>query len=117
MRRAGLDYWTYVDLTQHDSFEKYLSTSAPKRIWPISKFGKIPYFKAEFDLGDALVFGSETSGLGPEFLGRFPAEQILRIPMDCAGVRSLNLSNAVSIVLYEARRQFHERGILPLERE
>jgi tRNA (cytidine/uridine-2'-O-)-methyltransferase len=63
------------------------------------------YTEAQFQVNDALVFGSETKGLGHEFLSRFPSEQILRIPIVTTYVRSLNLSNAVAIALYEARRQ------------
>lgn len=115
VRRAGLDYWPFVNLQEHNSFEDYLSRSNPGRVWAISKFGTRPYFQAEFSTSDALVFGSETTGLGQDFLERYPAEQVLRIPMDCEGVRSLNLSNAVSIVLYEARRQLHLNGKLPIK--
>lgn len=105
VRRAGLDYWPYVELQQHDSWEEYLAAGRPAKIWLLSKFATRLYYTAEFGPEDAIVFGSETKGLGQEFLDRFPQDQCLRIPMPCEGVRSLNLSNAVSIVLYEARRQ------------
>jgi tRNA (cytidine/uridine-2'-O-)-methyltransferase len=105
VRRAGLDYWPYVTLARHGSWESYLEACNPGKIWLFSSFGERVYHSASFSLNDALVFGSETQGLGAEFLGRFPAEQILKIPMVTRHVRSLNLSNAVSIALYEARRQ------------
>ena len=105
VRRAGLDYWPFVDLHQHATWEEYLTAGKPKKVWLLSKFGEKPYYEAEFGKEDAIVFGSETKGLGKEFLAQYPAEQILKIPMDCPGVRSLNLSNAVSIVLFEARRR------------
>ena len=105
VRRAGLDYWPYVNLTQHGSWEDYLAAAQPQQIWAVSKFGSRAYYQAAFGAGDALVFGSETTGLGAEFLAALPAERILRIPMQCSGVRSLNLSNAVAIVLYEALKQ------------
>jgi tRNA (cytidine/uridine-2'-O-)-methyltransferase len=105
VRRAGLDYWPYVSLHQHQTWEEYLTKRSPPKIWLLSKFGTRTYYDAEFTENDAIVFGSETTGLGQEFLAQFPASSILRIPMECEGVRSLNLSNAVSIVLYEAKRQ------------
>jgi tRNA (cytidine/uridine-2'-O-)-methyltransferase len=105
VRRAGLDYWPYVDLTMHDSWEQYLGSRHPGRVWCLTKFGERIYHEAEFGVDDALVFGSETSGLSEEFVAQVPPEQRLVIPMECPEVRSLNLSNAVSVVLYEARRQ------------
>lgn len=107
VRRAGLDYWPYVKLFEHQSWTDYLNRSQPSRVWLFSKFGERLYTSAEFGPNDALVFGSETKGLGQEFLAQFPREQILRIPIVTTYVRSLNLSNAVSIALYEARRQLH----------
>jgi tRNA (cytidine/uridine-2'-O-)-methyltransferase len=105
VRRAGLDYWPHVALYQHASWEEYLAAGRPERLWFFSKHGSRPYHQAQFSKADALVFGSETKGLGPDFLARFPPEQILLIPMLNRNVRSLNLSNAVSIVLYEALKQ------------
>jgi tRNA (cytidine/uridine-2'-O-)-methyltransferase len=104
-KRAGLDYWPYVHLSRHLTWDEYVQRSPPNRVWLLSSFGTTVYYDAEFSLGDAIVFGSETKGLGSEFLLKFPPSQRLTIPMPCPGVRSLNLSNAVSIVLYEARRQ------------
>lgn len=106
VRRAGLDYWPWVQLQRHESWEAYLAAAAPRMVWLFSKFGERPYYDVTYDPGDALVFGSETKGLGEEFLRRYPPSQILRIPMECEAVRSLNLSNAAAIALYEARRQF-----------
>lgn len=105
VRRAGLDYWPYVELSQHDSWEAYVQARRPCAVWLLSKHAVKPYYQAAFKEGDALVFGSETTGLGKTFLERFPAEQQLIIPMRCKQVRSLNLSNAVAIVLYEALKQ------------
>lgn len=105
VRRAGLDYWEHVDLRQHDSFEDFLQQQAPKELWFFTKYGRRPYYEAPFGTDSYLVFGSETTGLGEEFLMQHPEEQKLIIPMDEPAVRSLNLSNAVSIALYEARRQ------------
>lgn len=105
VRRAGLDYWPYVKLSQHKTWDEYLTQTKPRAIWLFSKFGERLYTDAQFGPTDALVFGSETKGLGEAFLSTFPREQILRIPIVTDYVRSLNLSNAVSIALYEARRQ------------
>ena len=105
VRRAGLDYWPFVDLHQHGGWEDYLREAGPARLWYLSKFGRTPYYRAAFEEGDALVFGSETRGLGEDFLTQVPASRILSIPMLCPGVRSLNLSNAVAVVLFEALKQ------------
>lgn len=105
VRRAGLDYWPYVKLAQHGTWQDYLESKRPSKVWLFSKFGERLYTNADFGPDDALVFGSETKGLGTEFLSQFPPEQILKIPIVTNYVRSLNLSNAVSIALYEARRQ------------
>lgn len=105
VRRAGLDYWPHVKLARHGSWESYVAAATPRKVWLFSKFGTRLYTTADFHPGDALVFGSETKGLGDAFLNQFPSDQILRIPIVTEYVRSLNLSNAVSIALYEARRQ------------
>lgn len=105
VRRAGLDYWPYVNLTEHDSWNDFISTEKPERLWYLSTKGTTPYFKAEFRENDFLVFGSESKGLGSDFLSSINPSFLLTIPMDIVEVRSLNLSNAVSIVLFEARRQ------------
>lgn len=113
VKRAGLDYWPYVDIKTHSTFDDYLdeikndnqNASSSSKIWYVSKFGIKEYWDADFNENDSIVFGSETKGLGKEFLSKCDKSQILRIPMSCNHVRSLNLSNAVSIVLYEALRQ------------
>jgi len=109
VKRAGLDYWPFVDLHRHASWEEYLQEAKPGKIWLFSKFAARVYYDANFEANDALVFGSETKGLGEEFLGKFASDCALRIPMECEGVRSLNLSNAVAVALYEARRQVQVR--------
>lgn len=92
VRRAGLDYWPYVRLATHASWYDYLSVARPARVWLFSKFGNRNYTSAHFGANDALVFGSETKGLGDDFLANYPQEQILRIPIVTDYVRSLNLS-------------------------
>ncbi len=105
VRRAGLDYWPHVNLTVHKSWEAYLEAQHPEKIWLLSKYAEKAYYQAEFGPRDALVFGSETKGLGSRFLEHYPKEQQLLIPMKCPAVRSINLSNAVALVLYDALRQ------------
>lgn len=105
VRRAGLDYWPFVKLHRHANWEAFLSTASAGRIWLFSKFGTRLYHQVEYQANDALVFGSETKGLGEAFISKYPQDQILRIPMATENVRSLNLSNAVAIALYETRRQ------------
>jgi tRNA (cytidine/uridine-2'-O-)-methyltransferase len=105
VRRAGLDYWPYVKLSRHGTWDNYIESRQPPKVWLFSKFGERLYTTAEFGPDDALVFGSETKGLGAEFLASFSPDQIVKIPIVTDHVRSLNLSNAVSIALYEARRQ------------
>ncbi|MGA1191101.1 MAG: tRNA (cytidine(34)-2'-O)-methyltransferase [Bdellovibrionota bacterium] len=111
VRRAGLDYWPYVSMYHHHSWKEFYEATLPQRCWYFTKFATKPYYEAKFEIDDYLVFGSETKGLGEEFLKRCPQESLLSIPMDEKGVRSLNLSNAVSIGLFEARRQIALEGL------
>ena len=105
VRRAGLDYWPHVDLHRHCSWQAFMEAVSPTNHWFFSKFGSSSYSDVRFQPEDALIFGSETKGLGESFLSTVAPEQILRIPINTAHVRSLNLSNAVSIALYEGLRQ------------
>jgi tRNA (cytidine/uridine-2'-O-)-methyltransferase len=104
LKRAGLDYWEYVDLHLHDSWEDFLRAKAGKRLLFFSKKAEFSYTQACYQSGDSLVFGPETRGLPSELL-KAHLDRAYRIPIMGQGVRSLNLSNAVSIVLYEALRQ------------
>lgn len=106
-RRAGLDYWPYVKLIRYGTWEEYIQERKPNTPWFFTKRGVKLYYTANVNENDCLVFGSETKGLDIELLEKYPEEQRLAIPMPCPEVRSLNLSNAVSIALYEARRQLH----------
>ncbi len=104
LKRAGLDYWQFVDLHVHKSWDDFLSATKPGRLFYFSKKAEQSYTSVNYRDDDYLVFGPETRGL-PEQMRETNAEFSLRIPMMGSGVRSLNLSNAVSIVLYEALRQ------------
>jgi tRNA (cytidine/uridine-2'-O-)-methyltransferase len=104
LKRAGLDYHEYAAVQEHTSFEDFRSMVRPRRIYAFSTKGLLTYAEALFNPGDALVFGPETRGLSQGFLKSLPESQQLCIPM-MPDNRSLNLSNAVALVLYEAWRQ------------
>jgi tRNA (cytidine/uridine-2'-O-)-methyltransferase len=104
LKRAGLDYWPYVDVLLHPSWDQFESQRNGRRLLLFSKRAKESYTKAAYRDEDYLVFGPETRGLPGELLEAH-RERAYRIPMMGDEVRSLNLSNAVSIVLYEALRQ------------
>jgi tRNA (cytidine/uridine-2'-O-)-methyltransferase len=107
VRRAGVDYWHLVDIRRHVDFEHFLhawSKASPSgRLHLFSAVATKSYLAAEFEPGDALVFGRESVGLSEELLARF-ADRVVGIPT-LGAVRSLNLANAVGIALYEALRQ------------
>jgi tRNA (cytidine/uridine-2'-O-)-methyltransferase len=104
LKRAGLDYWEFVDLQLHDSWEQFLRHHSEKTLLFFSKRATRSYTQACYQADDYLVFGPETRGLPQELLDAHP-EHAYYIPMMASGVRSLNLSNAVSIVVYEGLRQ------------
>jgi tRNA (cytidine/uridine-2'-O-)-methyltransferase len=106
MRRAGLDYHEYASVKRHVSWQAFVDNEHPdaSRCFALSTHGKQSVFDQAFQAGDWLVFGAETSGLAPEVRAFFQAQNILRLPM-LEGQRSLNLSNAVAITVYEAWRQ------------
>jgi tRNA (cytidine/uridine-2'-O-)-methyltransferase len=104
VRRAGLDYRELVELRVHASLTDCLASLGGPRWFAITTRGVVRYDAIEYADGDALVFGPETRGLPDEVLAECPIERRLRIPMRPAS-RSLNLSNAVSVVVYEAWRQ------------
>lgn len=109
LRRAGLDYRDSACVSVHQGWQAYLDSRQPARIFAISTKGQRSVFEQEFVKGDAIVFGSETSGLPESFRAALPPAQILRLPMQ-ADSRSLNLSNAVAVVVYEAWRQLGFEG-------
>ena len=106
MRRAGLDYHEYADLRRHADWEAFLRTERPDatRMFALTTRGTRTVHDVAFAAGDWLVFGSETRGLGDARLADFATAQRLRLPMR-AGQRSLNLSNAVAVTVFEAWRQ------------
>jgi len=104
LRRAGLDYDEFSSIIQHDSLDEFINTVKPARMLAASTKGTTFFTDAEFEQGDALIFGPETRGLPDDFLQSLPHENVLRIPMQ-PNSRSMNLSNSVSIFVYEAWRQ------------
>ena len=104
LKRAGLDYHEYATLRVHASLDAALAAIAPRRVFALSTRGTMRYDQPRYAQGDAFVFGSETRGLPAEVLDAVPAEQRLRLPMRPDN-RSLNLSNAVAVVVFEAWRQ------------
>lgn len=104
LRRAGLDYKEYADVTLHDDFDVFKASVAPGRVFAFSQHADLVYADTSFREGDALVFGSESVGLPPEILNDPGVTAQLRIPI-AAGGRSLNLANAAAIAVYEAWRQ------------
>lgn len=106
MRRAGLDYHEYADVRRHASWDHFLTTESPPgdRLFAFTTHGSHSAFDTRFQAGDWLVFGSETKGLPADLRNRFSPTQRLRLPM-VTGQRSLNLSNAVAVTVFEAWRQ------------
>ena len=109
LKRAGLDYHEYAGLVVHKNWEAACAHLRGHRMFAFSTRALRRYTDAEFRIGDALVFGPETRGLPQEILESLPAEQRLRLPLR-PGNRSLNLSNAVAVAVYEAWRQLGFSG-------
>ena len=105
LRRAGLDYHELADLREHASLDAFVRDVAPGRRWPVSTRGRTRYDQAAVDVGDALLFGPETRGLPEALLTSFPETRRLRLPM-ASGSRSLNLANAVAVLVYDRWRQW-----------
>jgi tRNA (cytidine/uridine-2'-O-)-methyltransferase len=111
MRRAGLDYHEYAEVKRHASWQALLAAEQPAaaRMFAFSTKGSRPVHEERFEAGDWFVFGAETRGLPDAVLAGFPPQQRLRLPMR-AGQRSLNLSNAVAVSVFEAWRQIGFAG-------
>lgn len=109
-RRAGLDYWDSVKMSRHANFDAFLAEVGPPRLFFFSTRGRKNYMDEVYEPGDAFVFGSESTGLPDDLIARH-SDKVLCIPMRAESVRSLNLANAVSVVVYEALGQWHRRGL------
>ena len=104
LRRAGLDYHEFADIKMYSNYDAFLEEAQPKRLFALSTKGTADYSAAPFDAGDYLMFGPETRGLPAQVRESLPKEHVLRLPM-LPDSRSLNLSNTVAIMVYEAWRQ------------
>ncbi len=106
LRRAGLDYHEYADIRRHAGWAAFLTACRPDpaRLFALTTQGTRTPYEVRFEAGDWLVFGAETRGLPPALRQRIAASQWLRLPMR-PGQRSLNLSNAVAVTVFEAWRQ------------
>ena len=106
MRRAGLDYHEYADLRRHADWDAFMAQEkpTPERMFALTTKGSRSAFNVRFEPGDWLIFGSETRGLSPELREKFAPTQRIKLPM-LEGQRSLNLSNAVAVTVFEAWRQ------------
>ena len=102
--RAGLDYHEFATITVHESWAECAERFKDRRLFAVSTKGTRQYDLVDYAVGDAFVFGPESRGLPAEILGAVAEQQRIRVPM-VPGNRSLNLSNAVAVVVYEAWRQ------------
>lgn len=105
VKRAGMDYWDQLDVRRYINFEEFLEKNPNAKIWMATTKAKHVYSEVSFGPDDYIMFGKESAGIPEEILVDYE-ETCIRIPM-CDKIRSLNLSNSVSIVLYEALRQNH----------
>ncbi|MFW8591682.1 tRNA (uridine(34)/cytosine(34)/5-carboxymethylaminomethyluridine(34)-2'-O)-methyltransferase TrmL [Glaciecola sp. 2405UD65-10] len=104
VRRAGLDYHEFANTQRYPNLQSYIDARQPKRIFACTTKGTAYYHQVNYEAGDALLFGPETRGLPNELIESLPAECRVRIPMT-ANSRSMNLSNAVAVFVYESWRQ------------
>ena len=109
LKRAGLDYREFAEVKVHANLDTCLEVLGGPRVFALSTRGATTYATAKFTSGDAFLFGPETRGLPQSVLDALPAEQTLRLPMQPEN-RSLNLSNAAAVVVYEAWRQIGFAG-------
>ncbi len=104
LKRAGLDYWKYVQIVHWDNFESFLQAQDERRLFFLSKKVPMRYTEARFRPGDFLIFGKETKGIPEDILALYK-DRCFSIPMSNPHIRSLNLAMAAGIVLFEALRQ------------
>lgn len=104
LRRAGLDYHEFATIQHHDNYAAFLAAIYPNRVFACSTKASLLYTEPRYQVGDVFLFGPETRGLSAELMQSLGDEQCIRIPMH-PNSRSLNLSNAAAVILYEAWRQ------------
>ena len=111
VKRAGLDYWPYVDLEIHESLYDFIKKYGEKRMWLATTKGGRLYTEVKYEDGDFILFGRETRGLPRDFIHE-NEEKAVRIPMsENTRARSFNLSNSANIILFEALRQLGFPGL------
>ena len=111
VKRAGLDYWPYVDLEIHESLDDFIKKYGEKRMWLATTRGGRLYTEVKYEDGDFILFGRETRGLPRDFIHE-NEEKAVRIPMsENTRARSFNLSNSANIILFEALRQLGFPGL------
>ena len=110
LKRAGLDYWPYVNINHWQNFDEFLQAQDERRLFFLTTKVKRPYYQAQFNPGDRLIFGRETKGVSEEILALY-SERCYTIPMSNTHIRSLNLAMSAGIVLYEALRQIQLRNL------
>ena len=111
LRRAGLDYHEFASIKRHADYNAFLTSEHPQQLFALTTKGTPTHSAVSYQAGDYLLFGPETRGLPASILDTLPTQQKIRIPMQ-AQSRSMNLSNAVSVVVYEAWRQLGYSGAL-----
>ncbi|MCF8056134.1 MAG: tRNA (uridine(34)/cytosine(34)/5-carboxymethylaminomethyluridine(34)-2'-O)-methyltransferase TrmL [Desulfocapsa sp.] len=111
LKRAGLDYWKFVDIHYWDSLDDFLTAQEENRLFFLTTKTRRPYTEAPFNPGDYLIFGKETKGL-PEDLLELYEDRCFTLPMPNPNIRSLNLAMTAGIVLYEALRQNQKIGLM-----
>lgn len=104
LKRAGLDYWKHLDVSVYDNFQTFVQSRADALFYFLSAKGSTSYLQIPFHPDDYLIFGKESTGLPLETISKFQ-KQLFQIPIYDPRVRSLNLANAVGIILYEGLRQ------------
>lgn len=109
LRRAGLDYHEFAVVRHYTNFPKFIEEVQPSRLFALTTKGSRVHSDVHYQAGDYLLFGPETRGIPKAILQSLPDEQRIRIPMQSSS-RSMNLSNAVSVVVYESWRQLNYQG-------
>ena len=111
VKRAGLDYWPFVNLEVHENLEDFLAKYGDRRLFLATTKGARLYTEPEYRDGDMFLFGRETAGLPEELIAAYP-ETAVRIPMSAdTRLRSFNLANSANIILFEALRQLNFPGL------
>jgi tRNA (cytidine/uridine-2'-O-)-methyltransferase len=111
VRRAGLDYHEFAKVKRYPNLDAYIDERQPSRVFACTTKGKANFTDVQYTQRDALLFGPETRGLPDNIIDNLPQEQRLRIPM-LPESRSMNLSNAVSVFVYESWRQLEFEGAI-----